>query len=55
MLILNVQESIGEFVNGILIGTSTRIILNRVFIKTKGKQTVEEIAEDTGLSITEVE
>ena len=55
MLILNVQESIGEFVNGILVETSTRIILNRVFIKTKGKQTVEEIAEDTGLSITEVE
>ena len=55
ILILNVQESISDFVNGILIETNTRIILNRVFIKTKGKQTAEEIAEDTGLSITEVE
>ena len=61
----NVQEGVGDIMGGALIETSARRLKNEAENETKkqtalkllkrGKQTVEEIAEDTGLSITEVE
>ena len=56
---------VGDIMGGALIETSARRLKNEAENETKkqtalkllkrGKQTVEEIAEDTGLSITEVE
>jgi len=61
----NVQEGVGEMMSGALIETSARKILNQgisqnqretaLRLLKRGKQTVEEIAEDTGLSVEEVE
>ena len=61
----NVQKGVGDIMSGALIETSARRLKNEAENETKkqtalkllkrGKQTVEEIAEDTGLSITEVE
>ncbi len=61
----NVQKGVGDMMSGALIETSARRLKNEAENETKkqtalkllkrGKQTVEEIAEDTGLSITEVE
>ena len=61
----NVQESVGDLMRDALIETSARTILNQEINETKkntalrllkrGKLTVEEIAEDTGLSVAEVE
>ena len=61
----NVQKGVGDIMGGALIETSARRLKNEAENETKkqtalkllkrGKQTVEEIAEDTGLSITEVE
>ena len=61
----NVQKGVGDIMGGALIETEARTILNQGISETKkqtalkllkrGKQTVEEIAEDTGLSVTEVE
>ena len=61
----NVQKGVGDIMGGALIETEARTILNQGIRETKkqtalkllkrGKQTVEEIAEDTGLSVTEVE
>ena len=61
----NVQKGVGDIMGGALIETEARIILNQGISETKkqaalkllkrGKQTVEEIAEDTGLSVAEVE
>ncbi len=62
---VNVQKGVGDIMGGALIETSARRLKNEAENETKkqtalkllkrGKQTVEEIAEDTGLSITEVE
>ena len=62
---VNVQKGVGDIMSGALIETSARRLKNEAENETKkqtalkllkrGKQTVEEIAEDTGLSITEVE
>ncbi|MCM1127806.1 MAG: hypothetical protein NC429_15205 [Lachnospiraceae bacterium] len=61
----NVQEGVGDMMSGALIETSARRIKNETENETKrntalrmlkrGKLTIEEIAEDSGLSITEVE
>lgn len=61
----NVQKGVGDIMGGALIETSARRLKNEAENETKkqtalkllkrGKQTVEEIAEDTGRSITEVE
>ena len=61
----NVQKGVGDIMGGALIETSARRLKNEAENETKkqaalkllkrGKQTVEEIVEDTGLSITEVE
>ncbi len=61
----NVQKGIGDIMGGALIETEARTILNQGISETKkqtalkllkrGKQTIKEIAEDTGLSVTEVE
>ncbi len=61
----NVQKGIGDMMRGALIETEARRILNKGISEAKketalkllkrGKQTVEEIAEDTGLSVSEVE
>ena len=61
----NVQKGIGDIMGGALIETEARTILNQGISEAKkqtalkllkrGKQTVEERAEDTGLSVTEVE
>ena len=61
----NVQKGVGGIMGGALIETEARTILNQGIRETKkqtalkllkrGKQTVEEIAEDTGLSVAEVE
>ena len=65
----NVQKGIGDIMGGALIETEARTILNQgktqgvsetkkqtaLKLLKRGKQTVEEIAEDTGLSVTEVE
>ena len=62
---VNVQKGVGDIMGGALIETSARRLKNEAENETKkqtalkllkrGKQTVEEIAEDTGLSVTEVE
>lgn len=61
----NVQKGVGDLMRGVLIETSTRTILNQGISQNqretalrmlKGeKMTVEEIAEYTGLSVTDVE
>ncbi len=61
----NVQKGVGDMMGGALIETEARRILNKGTSETKketalrmlkrGKMTVEEIAEDSGLSIAEVE
>ncbi len=61
----NVQKGIGDMMSGALIETSARKILNQgigqnqretaLRLLKRGKQTVEEIAEDTGLSVEDVE
>ncbi len=61
----NVQEGVGDMMRGALLETSARTILNQgisqnqretaLRLLKRGKQTVEEIAEDTGLSVAEVE
>jgi predicted transposase YdaD len=60
-----VQKGVGDIMRGTLIETSARTILNQgisqnqretaVRLLKRGKMTVEEIAEDTGLSVAEVE
>ena len=61
----NVQKGVGDMMSGALIETEARRILNKGIRETKketalrmlkrGKMTVEEIAEDSGLSVAEVE
>lgn len=61
----NVQKGVGDMMGVALIETEARRILNKGISETKketalrmlkrGKMTVEEIAEDSGLSIAEVE
>ncbi len=61
----NVQKGVGDIMGGALIETEARRILNKGISETKretalrmlkrGKMTIEEIAEDTGLSVAEVE
>ena len=61
----NVQKGVGDMMGGALIETEARRILNKGISETKketalrmlkrGKMTVEEIAEDSGLSVAEVE
>ena len=61
----NVQKGVGDIMGGALIETEARRILNKGISETKketalrmlkrGKMTVEEIAEDSGLSVAEVE
>lgn len=61
----NVQKGVGDMMGGALIETEARRILNKGISETKketalrmlkrGKMTVDEIAEDSGLSIAEVE
>ncbi len=60
----NVQKGVGDIMGGALIETEARRILNKGISETKketalrmlkrGKMTVEEIAEDSGLSVAEV-
>ena len=60
----NVQRGVGDMMSGALIETSARRLKSEAENETKrktalkllkrGKQTVEEIAEDTGLSVPEV-
>ena len=64
-----VQKGVGDMMSGALIETEARTILNQgksqgisetkkqtaLKLLKRGKLTVEEIAEDTGLSVTEVE
>ncbi len=60
-----VQKGVGDIMGGALIETEARRILNKGISETKretalrmlkrGKMTIEEIAEDTGLSVAEVE
>lgn len=62
---VNVQKGLGDMMRGALIETSARTILNQgiseankktaLKLLKRGKYTVEEIAEDTGLSVAEVE
>ncbi len=63
------QKGVGDMMKGALLETSARTILNQgknqgisqnqretaLRLLKRGKQTVEEIAEDTGLSVEEVE
>ena len=61
----NVQKGVGDIMGGALIETEARRILNKGISETKketalrmlkrGKMTIEEIAEDSGLSVAEVE
>ena len=65
----NVQKSVGDMMSGALIETSARTILNQgksqgisetkkktaLRMLKRGKLTIEEIAEDAGLSVAEVE
>lgn len=61
----NVQEGIGGMMRGALIETSARRILNQgisqnqretaIKLLKRGKLTVKEISEDTGLSVEDVE
>ena len=56
----NVQKGVGDIMGGALIETSARKLRNETQKETairmlkRGKLTIEEIAEDSGLSITEV-
>ena len=60
----NVQKGVGDMMGGALIETEARRILKKgmndanretaLKLLKRGKQTVEEIAEDTGLSVPEV-
>ena len=59
------QKGEGDMMRGALIETSARTILNQgisqnqretaLKLLKRGKLTIEEIAEDTGLSVSEVE
>ena len=61
----NVQKGLGDMMRGALLETSARTILNQGISQNqretalrmlkRGKMTIEEIAEDTGLSVAEVE
>jgi len=61
----NVQKGVGDMMRGALIETEAKRILEKgmseaqketaLRLLKRGKQTVEEIAEDTGLSVAEVE
>ena len=57
----NVQKGIGDMMSGALIETSARRLRNEANRETaikllkRGKLTLEEISEDTGLSVTEIE
>ena len=61
----NVQKGVGDMMRGKLIETSARRLKNEAVNETKrntalrmlkrGKLTIEEIAEDSGLSVAEVE
>ncbi len=57
----NVQKGVGDIMGGALIETSARKLKNEANRETairmikRGKLTIEEIAEDTGLSVAEVE
>ena len=53
----NLQKGVGDIMGGALIETSARAILKETALRMlkRGKMTVEEIAEDTGLSISEVQ
>ncbi len=61
----NVQKGVGDIMGGALIETSARKLKNEAENETKkntalrmlkrGKMTIEEIAEDSGLSVAEVE
>ena len=53
----NVQKGVGDIMGGALIETSARAILKETALRMlkRGKMTVEEIAEDTRLSVTEVQ
>lgn len=60
----NVQKGVGDIMGGALIETEARRILNKGISEAKretalrmlkrGKMAIEEIAEDTGLSVAEV-
>ena len=61
----NVQKGVGDIMGGALIETNARRLKNEAENETKrntalrmlkrGKLTIEEIAEDSGLSVVEVE
>ena len=61
----NVQKGVGDMMRGALIETEAKRILNKgisqnqretaIRLLKRGKLTIEEIAEDTGLSVAEVE
>ena len=65
----NVQKGVGDMMSGALIETEARTILNQgksqgisetkkliaLRMLKRGKMTIEEIAEDTGLNVAEVE
>ncbi len=61
----NVQKGVGEMMSGALLETSARRLKSEAETETKkktalkllkrGKQTIDEIAEDTDLSVSEVE
>lgn len=61
----NVRKGVGDIMGGALIETSARRLKNEAEHETKkntalrmlkrGKMTIEEIAEDSGLSVAEVE
>ena len=57
----NVQKGVGDIMGGALIETSARKLKNEANKETairmikRRKMTIEEIAEDTGLSVAEVE
>ena len=57
----NVQKGVGDIMGGALIETSAIKLKNEANKETairmikRGKMTIEEIAEDTGLSVAEVE
>ena len=61
----NVQKGVGDMMRGALIETEARKILNQgkneakkevaISMLKRGKLTIEEIAEDSGLSVEEVE
>ena len=64
----NVQKGVGDMMSGALIETEARTILNQgiklginetkkntaLKMLKRGKMSIEEIAEDSGLSVTEV-